>query len=294
VTEFATMVLSDGRTLEYADTGPASGGTLVFHHGTPGSGSQTRYLRSACAERGLRLVTPTRAGYAQSTRREGRSVADVAPDTAALLDHLGIDRALVGGASGGGPHSLACAALLPDRFAASLVVAGVAPYDSPGLDFLAGMGDDNITEFSAALAGEGPLREFLEGEIPGLKEATAAGLIRALQSLLPAVDVAALTGDVGEDLAGGMVHAVSTGIDGWFDDDYAFLKPWGFDLASIAVPVSLWQGDQDLMVPFAHGAWLAGALPTARVHLEAGQGHLSISVASIGRMLDELVALAAP
>ena len=292
MTHFATMVLPDGRTLEYADTGTGATGTLVFHHGTPGSGSQTRYLTDACVERGLRLVTPTRAGYAQSTRREGRSVADIASDTAALLDHLGIERALVGGASGGGPHSLACAALLPDRFAASLVVAGVAPYDAAGLDFLAGMGADNITEFSAALAGEGPLREFLEGEIPGLKEATAAGLIRSLASLLPAVDVASLTGDVGEDLAVGMVHAVSTGVDGWLDDDYAFLSSWGFGLSSIEIPVSLWQGDQDLMVPFAHGQWLAGALPAARVHLEVGQGHLSISVASIGRMLDELVALA--
>jgi pimeloyl-ACP methyl ester carboxylesterase len=292
MTELATMALSDGRILEYADSGASTGRVLVWHHGTPGSGSQARFLVDACAERGLRLVTMTRPGYARSSRLAGRTVADVVADTAALLDHLGITRALVGGASGGGPHSLACAALLPDRFAASLVVAGVAPYAAAGLDFLAGMGEDNVLEFGAALAGEGPLREFLEGELPGLKDVTAAGLILALQTLLPAVDVAALTGDVGEDLAKGMVHAVSAGVDGWLDDDVAFLAPWGFDLASITVPVSLWQGDEDLMVPFAHGQWLAAALPTARVHLEAGQGHLSIGIASMGRMLDELLALA--
>jgi len=292
VPDYPTMTLSDGRTLEYEDTGPGPDIALVFHHGTPGSASQPRFMVDACADRGVRLVTLTRPGYAQSTRLEGRSVAAVAADTAALLDHLGIDRAVVGGASGGGPHSLACAALLPERFVASLVVAGVAPYRAQGLDFLAGMGADNITEFRAALAGEGPLREFLEGEIPGLKEATAAGMIKALASLLPAVDVAALSSDVGEDLAQGMVHAVSTGVDGWLDDDYAFLGEWGFELDSIGVPVSLWQGDQDLMVPFAHGRWLAKALPTARVHLEPGQGHLSISIGGIGRMLDELIALA--
>jgi pimeloyl-ACP methyl ester carboxylesterase len=292
VTVFSTMVLTDGRTLEYADSGPSAGRTLLYHHGTPGSASQARFLLAACADRELRLVTMTRAGYAQSTRLEGRSVADVAADAAALLDALGIERAVVGGASGGGPHSLACAALLPDRFAASLVVAGVAPYSADGLDFLAGMGKDNVTELTAALAGDGPLREFLEGEIPGIKEATAAGLIRLMQSLLPAVDVACLNGEVGEDLVNGMVHAVSAGVDGWVDDDYAFIKRWGFDLRAITIPVSLWQGDADLMVPFAHGTWLAGALPTARVHLEPGQGHLSIAVGAMGRMLDELLALA--
>ena len=109
---------------------------------------------------------------------------------------------------------------------------------------------------------------------------------------MPPVDVAALTSDVGEDLAQGLLHSVSTGVDGWLDDDVAFIADWGFDLASIRLPVSLWQGDEDLMVPFAHGQWLAGALPTARVHLEAGQGHLSIAISSMGRMLDELLALA--
>jgi pimeloyl-ACP methyl ester carboxylesterase len=292
VTVFSTMVLADGRTLEYADSGPSAGRTLLFHHGTPGSASQARFLLAACAEREVRLVTMTRAGYAQSTRRRGRAVADVAADTAALLDALAIERAVVGGASGGGPHSLACAALLPDRFDAALVVAGVAPYAAEGLDFLAGMGEDNVTEFTAALGGDGPLREFLEGELPGIKEATAAGLIRSLRSLLPAVDVACLTGEVGEDLANGMGHAVSAGVDGWLDDDYAFLEPWGFDLSAITIPVCLWQGDADLMVPFAHGKWLARALPIARVHLEPGEGHLSISVGGIGRMLDELLALA--
>jgi pimeloyl-ACP methyl ester carboxylesterase len=293
MTDFSTLVLPDGRSLEYADTGPGDGNTLVFHHGTPGSSFQGRHLLKACADRGLRLVNLTRPGYAGSTRLQGRSVAGVVADATALLDRLEIRRAVVAGASGGGPHSLACAALLPDRFAASLVIAGVAPYGAQGLDFLAGMGADNVTEFSAALAGDDQLRDFLVGELPGLQEATPEGLVRAMQSLLPAVDVACLTGDVGEDMVASMVRAVSAGVDGWLDDDLAFVKPWGFDLAAIAVPVSLWQGDQDLMVPFAHGQWLAGAVPTARVHLEPEQGHLSIAIAGMGSMLDELLALAA-
>src|SRR3954463_13320458 len=125
------MVLPDGRALEYGDSGPGPKVALVFHHGTPGSAFQARFLADACIERGVRLVTLTRPGYAGSTRLEGRSVASIAADTAALLDHLGIGPAFVGGASGGGPHSLACAALLPERFSAALVVAGGGPPHAP-------------------------------------------------------------------------------------------------------------------------------------------------------------------
>src|SRR5689334_10818621 len=143
-----TMItLPDGRELETEISGPEDGRVLVFHHGTPGCHVQLPQMQQAAAERGLRLVTWARPGYAGSTRHHGRTVSSVAADTAAVLDVLGAQDCLVAGRSGGGPHALACAALLPDRVRAALVIAGVGPHDAPGLEFMAGMGADNVKEF---------------------------------------------------------------------------------------------------------------------------------------------------
>jgi pimeloyl-ACP methyl ester carboxylesterase len=282
--------LADGRRLEVAETGPADGPVLLFHHGTPGSVHQRRFFARAVHARGWRLVTYSRAGYGASSRLPGRTVADVVPDMQAVLDAVGVERAMVAGASGGGPHALACAALMPERTSAALTIAGVGAYGLD-LDFLAGMGQDNVDEFSAALAGEQPLRDYLEAQAADLRHADAEQLIAALDSLLPDVDRAVLTGELGEDTLAGLQRGIVGGVDGWIDDDLAFTRPWGFELEAIEVPVSIWQGDADLMVPFAHGQWLAGRVPGARTHLEAGQGHLSITVGAVERMLDELAAL---
>jgi pimeloyl-ACP methyl ester carboxylesterase len=205
----------------------------------------------------------------------------------AVLDAVEVDRAMVAGGSGGGPHALACAALMPDRTSVAMTIAGAGAYGRE-LDFLAGMGEDNVAEFSAALDGEETLREFLEKEAVQLRDANATQLIAALDSLLPDVDREVLTGELGEDTIAGLQYGLSAGVDGWLDDDLAFTRDWGFDLSAIEVPVSIWQGDADLMVPFAHGQWLARQVPNARTHLEAGQGHLSITVGAVERMLDEL------
>jgi pimeloyl-ACP methyl ester carboxylesterase len=85
-------------------------------------------------------------------------------------------------------------------------------------------------------------------------------------------------------------QAVANGIWGWFDDDVAFTRPWRFDLAGIEVPVAIWQGGQDRMVPFAHGQWLAAHLPSAQARLLPEEGHLSIAVDKFGQMVGELVA----
>jgi pimeloyl-ACP methyl ester carboxylesterase len=248
-------------------------------------------MQRATSQRGLRLVTWSRPGYAGSTRRPGRRVVDVVDDVTAILDHLDVHRCFVGGASGGGPHALACAARLADRVDGALVIASIVPYGAPDLDFLAGMGEQNIEEFGAALRGEAELRPYLDAFRPELAEVDADGVVKSLSTLLPEVDRAQLTDEFGDDLAAGMRHAMSAGTDGWLDDDLAFVEPWGFELDEVAaVPVSLWQGEVDLMVPYAHGQWFARHLPpSVRVHLEPGQGHLSIGVGSLDRMLDELL-----
>jgi pimeloyl-ACP methyl ester carboxylesterase len=280
--------LPDGRRLDVRVSGPADGLPLVFHHGTPGAATPIRALERAAHARGLRLVTTSRPGYGDSTRLPGRSVVDVVADTDAVLAALGASRCLTMGWSGGGPHTLACGARLASA-AAVLVVAGVAPYGAEGLDWLAGMGEDNVVEFSAAVHGEGELRPHLHPLGDLLRNVAAADIVASLQSLLPDVDRAVLTGEVGDDMAAGFHEGLRTGVDGWVDDDLAFTKPWGFSLTEIAAPTMIWQGSADLMVPFAHGEWLASRLPAATAHLEPGEGHLSVGIGQLDAMLDELV-----
>lgn len=284
------MDLPDGRRLDVRVDGPDGAPVLLFHHGTPGSVPAFGFLTRAASARGLRTVTYARAGYGDSTRNAGRDVAAVVPDMVAILDHLGVAQCVTAGWSGGGPHALACGALAPERFAGVLVMAGVAPYDAPGLDFLAGMGEDNVEEFGATRVGEARWRELMEPEVRELAGATPQNIVTSMSSLLPQVDREVLDAEFGDDLATAFRDGLRVSGDGWLDDDLAFVRPWGFDLAQMRVPTSLWQGSEDLMVPFAHGEWLARHLPGVRAHLLHGEGHLSVVVGSVAAMLDELVA----
>jgi pimeloyl-ACP methyl ester carboxylesterase len=281
-----------GRRLQYRVSGPADGVPLIFHHGTPGAVTPIRALERAAHARGLRLVTTSRPGYGSSGRSAGRSVADVADDVKALIELLGVTRCLVAGWSGGGPHSLACAARLPE-VASALVIAGVAPFGVPGLDFMAGMGENGRTEFRAALDGETRLREHLDLQRLYLRQVSASQILLALTTFLPDVDRAAMTEEFAEDMARAFHEALISGVDGWLDDDLAFIRPWGFELDEISCPVLIWQGSADLMVPFSHGEWFASNVPVVTAHLEEGEGHISIGVGALDRMLDELVSAGA-
>lgn len=282
----------DRRDLEVVlPAGPADGLTFVLQTGTPGGAVDIPQLTRAATERGLRTVAYSRPGYAGSTPAPGRTVADAAADVRTILDTLGVDEFVTVGWSGGGPHALACAALLPGRCLAAATLAGVAPHEAEGLDWLAGMGEENLTEFGAARAGEAELTRYLEGEAPALATVTGAQVASALGGLVSEVDKAALTGEFADALAESFRRGMSTGIAGWRDDDLAFVRPWGFDLSSIRVPVAVWQGGQDRMVPYAHGTWLASRIPGARVRLSDDEGHLSL-VNQFGRILDDLLSLA--
>jgi len=300
-TERRSITVPDGRKVDVLIAGPSDGLPLVLHEGTPiGLVLYPPTVRAAQV-RGLRVILAARPGYEGSTPRPGRRVADVAQDTAAVLDELGADTFVTAGWSGGGPHALACAAGLPGRCLAAASIAGVAPYHAPGLDFLAGMGQENVDEFAAAVRGEAALTQFLEHEMPVVSTVTGAGVAQALGGLVIAVDQAALTGEFAEYVAGGLRAAMTSGVAGWRDDDLAFVKDWGFSLGwdqetpaadPPAAPVAIWQGDQDMMVPFAHGQWLAAHIPGARTHLLPGEGHLSLTVSSLDRILDDLLDLA--
>jgi len=279
----------DGRSLDLWLAGPADGDPLIFHSGTPGAGLPFGWHVRTLAERGLRYVNASRPGYGDSTRREGRSVASVVDDTRTVLDHLGADRAWNLGWSGGGPHALACAALMPERVRGTALIASVAPYPAEGLDYLAGMGAENVEEFSAALAGARELIPFKERARPQFMDMTPDEVAGAFGDLVNDVDRGSVTGELAEYLAALFHEGLRTGYWGWFDDDMAFVKPWGFDVGSIAGPVHVWQGAHDRMVPFGHGEWLAAHLPNARPHLFQDEGHLTLVVDRYPQIIDALL-----
>jgi pimeloyl-ACP methyl ester carboxylesterase len=291
-TQRQTFTTADGRTIDYLTAGPEDGLPLVVHEGTPMGLVLNTRLANAAAERGLRLVQAARPGYEDSTPRPGRVVADVVGDTAALLDALGAGSYVSIGFSGGGPHTLACAALAPDRCLGSACVAGVAPYKAEGLDFLAGMGQENVEEFGAAAAGQDVLTKYLDREAAALADLTGDQVAASLGGLISGADAAVITGELANDLAEGLHGALRNGIAGWRDDDLAFVAAWGFAPAAAAGRAAIWQGDQDNMVPFAHGQWLAAHIPGARVHLQPGAGHLTMTVTAIDAILDDLLDLA--
>jgi len=268
----------DGRDLEVLVGGDPDGFPWLYHGGTPSAAVDSTILDRAAREAGLRLITYSRPGYGRSTPRPWPRprIADDLADSIVILDALGLDDFVTLGWSGGGPRALACAALLPRRCRAAVSLAGVAPADAPDLDFTAGMGPENIEEFAAAAAGPETYGAFLAGPVAELATVTAAEVAASLGELITPVDAAALTGEFADWLAATFRHAAAQGVIGWREDGLAIMGPWEFSLHDVRVPVSIWQGRQDAMVPYSHGEWLAVNVPGARVHLSEDEGHISL------------------
>jgi pimeloyl-ACP methyl ester carboxylesterase len=268
--------LPDGRRLHLYDSGDPRGELVIVHHGTPGSGEPASWWAEDATTRGIRLVGYDRPGYGGSDRQAGRRVAEAAADVAAIADAFGVERFRTYGGSGGGPHALTCAALLPDRVIACVAFASPAPYSAPGLAWSAGMGQDNVDEFSAAVAGEVTLRGYLSAATDQLRSIDASGMAEMLRTLLPDADLAVLDDDVAGWLHDGFTVGLRDGFEGWLDDDLAFVTEWGFELSRIRVPVLLMHGRHDLMVPFAHREWMALSIPGVSARLTDSDGHLTL------------------
>lgn len=284
------LQLPGGRTLEYEVRGPASGPVVLLHHGMPGSAVPMDTVQGSVTDLGFRVITTSRAGYGASSPAPGRSVADTAADCAALLAHLGVTRHVVVGWSAGGPHALASAAAAPESVDGVLLIASFAPFDAAGLDYTQGMGAQNVVQFGTAGQGEPAMREVV-GQMAALvrgsqSEETAA----EMASLIPPADLAAMASGFGAENAATMDHGLSPGDEGWYADLAALTGPWGFDLATVTAPVELWHGGADQMVPASHARWLAEHLPTAKLHLEPEEGHISIAVGTLGEKLAALTA----
>ena len=252
--------LRDGRTVHVYDTGTDASLTVIWHHGTPQIGAPPDPFLTDWS--GIRWVGYDRPAYGGSTRQPGRTIASAAGDVAAIADALGIDRFAVVGHSGGSPHALACAALLSDRVVRGVCMAGLAPFEADGLDWFAGMAD----------AGAGELRAAVDGE-----DALAALLASTEfdETQFTPTDHAALAGAWGF-LGRSAQQATRDGPGGMIDDDLAYVRPWGFDLAQVRAPVLYVHGDADRIVPPAHSRWLADHGQATELWIRPGDGHLAV------------------
>jgi pimeloyl-ACP methyl ester carboxylesterase len=263
VTE-SELDLGNGQLLHYYDTadGPTDDIAVFWHHGTPNLGLPPEPLFPAAAELGLRWVSYDRPSYGGSTPAPGREVAAAAACTAAVADALGIGRFAVVGHSGGGPHALACASLLPDRVMAAVSIAGLAPYSADGLDWYAGMCASGEASLRAAAKGRAAKQRYESSGPDGDLEFTPA-------------DNAMFDGPW-HWIITVVGPALEAGPDGLIDDDVAYVNPWGFDPAQISVPVLLLHGGKDRVVPSSHSQWLAAHIPGAELWHSPDDGHISV------------------
>jgi pimeloyl-ACP methyl ester carboxylesterase len=262
--------LRDGRRLAVAETGDPGGVPVVFHHGTPGN--RMAHNLSPTAVAGARVIVYDRPGYGGSSPNPGRSVGSCAEDVAAIADAMGVSSFAVFGSSGGGPHALACGALLGDRVTHVAVVAGFAPYDDPDFDFFHGMSALNIGEFRAGATGKTELTALLTEFAATARDPDF--VLDEIAAELSEADRRALARpEVRRVFRQAIAASIRDGLDGWIDDDVAFVSLWGFDLEAISQPTLLMQGEHDVLVPRDHMAYLASKIPEARLEIVAHGGH---------------------
>ncbi len=285
-----TMTISagSGRELCVEMAGEPDGKPILVHAGSPNSRHLYGEWIADAEKKGIRLISYDRPGYGGSTAHPGHTVASGAQDVRAVAEALGHDRLGIWGISGGGPYALGCAALLPDMAAAVAVVASPAPYGVEGFDYFEGMGELNAEDiklfFSDPEAAYRSHRESWEEA----RAATPEQLAEVMKSVLSPVDAQAMTGDLAQWIASSTRDGLAAGDQGWWDDGAAHVTNWGFDLQEIRVPVKIWHGRQDRMVPVQHGQWLAANVPGAEADISDRDGHLTM-IGRIGEIHDWLL-----
>ncbi len=232
--------------LTFDDTGDPAGFPVLYFHG----GGDSRLSRnpddSIASSLGVRLIAVERSGPAV----RGRTLVSFARDVEGLADELGLERLAALGWSAGGPHALAVAAALGDRVS-RVALAGSMP--SPDLVSLT----DRDVRRSVKLARVAPRLLARRLETWGREPTPPTGS--------PATDAAYARGRIESFRAGGL----------WLARELAALgRPWGFDLAAVTVPVTLWWGESDTVCPPAIGRAYASRLPNATLRLVPGSHQL--------------------
>ena len=273
------MQTPDGRALAVEDAGDPNGIPVMVHVGTPGCRRLYGRTVADAIDRGIRLISYDRPGYGDSTPHPGRTTADCALDVQVICAELGVERLTMWGLSGGGPHVLACAALLPDLVAAAASLCSLAPYDAEGLDWLSGFSQGAIDEANLMLSDEPAARTLFETDRDKMLAASPAELAQEMLTQAPDADLEFLT-----DEAISMQRAMAPGIEGGWDDCISQMTPWGFDVSQISIPMLLLHGGRDKAVPFSHGQWLAEHIPGVEAWFFPEEGHGMIRENHIGEV----------
>ena len=285
-----TISTESGRKIRIMESGTPDGVPILVHSGTPGSRLLYHLWVEDALSRGIRLISYERPGYGGSTPFPDRTVASAANDVAEIAKVLGINRLSVWGFSGGGPHALACAALLPDLVVSAATLGSLAPYTAEGLDWFAGMSEENVALYSAALKGRDDLQQLVEVAAHGILGADPVAQVKEFRSQLSPEYTAVLTEDFVEYLFSSIREGSKERRDGVIDDELGFIKPWGFDLGQIKVPVLLWHGKHDKSVPYTHGEWLSKHIPNIDARISPDDAHNTLAVRRVGDVHSWLLA----
>ena len=263
------VILTDGRELAYSDIGEPDWPCVMFFGGAPTSRLRQRYLESDFLHANVRVVSPERPGYGRSSPQARRSMIDWCSDVAALADGLELDRFLVAGHSSGGPYAVACAALLPERVSAGVILAGVTDMGWPG----AWKGYNDM---------EGELMRISDEEtaiawcVERFGE-DGSGFFGAANFKLAEPDEAFFTDEkIARKLASARAEAFRQGVIGYAQDIVIQGQPWPFDPSAIGVPIDVVHGDSDAVVPLAHSRHTAELIPGANLRVLPGHGHFTI------------------
>lgn len=279
---FAT--LPDGRRVCFAAHGDPEGWPVFLFHGTPASRLGHEFADASATEIGVRVICPDRPGIGQSDPKPERTIASYAQDVRDVALALGIPRYSVAGYSGGGPYALACGAGTPDAVHAVALMAGVGPTTTPrGLD---GLAKSDVQMLKLATGRPAAARALMRVLVRGARLAPKVA-VKSFRNELSEVDQEAIDAQEPKAIMAFFVEASHQGPAGPVEDYRLWGGDWGFPLGAVAVPVHVWQGDADQMVPMHHALWMAEQLPDATLHRLPGEGHVSIQ-RHVGAVLESV------
>jgi pimeloyl-ACP methyl ester carboxylesterase len=274
--EYVVKSTDDRRRLSVSEWGKRTGTPVFMLHGTPGSRLGVAPRPSLLYQLGVRLIAYDRPGYGGSDRDLGRSVGDAAADVKRIADYLDIKEFAVVGRSGGGPHALACAALLPERVTRAAALVSLAPKGEPrgmGENWFEGMSEGNRDEYRRASTGIDNIAKGLTDRSDTIRKNPAAMISQLLEEVQHADLQVISDAGIRRILRKNYQEALTNSGDGWIDDAMAFSRDWGFDVADITVPVLLWHGEDDVFSPVQHSLWLNEHIRNATLRLEPGKAH---------------------
>ena len=262
----------NGESVAYFDYGQSEN-VIFFHHGTPSAGPLSPIMKDNADANGFRIIEVIRPGYGSSTPISYRSVNTVSQINLDIANALGIENFAIVGGSGGGPHALASGHLAGSRCKALLIVAGLAPFDDPNFDYVAGLSEENR---AAVLLSLTSLEDFEKLIFKKVKEWSSYDFDQFRELLN--VDPESPISDEGVfSFQDRVKYSLFQGGRGWIDDQLAFLKPWGFPLEEISRPVQLWVGSKDVDVPPAHAEYLRRMIPDSELLIVENKNHFTIS-----------------